>query len=154
MESAVDIDIDMTKTYVESCRVHFDDLDPFGQLYNGRYFALLDRGFQARMEKQGIPWGHEDLYVVLRETTFVFAEPIRGLGLVDLIFWVSEFSRSTATFQFIVKSGDTLHLCGNRIFTKFDPATNRSKPWSNRMITDFLAPVTLARSAIPDRSPA
>jgi acyl-CoA thioester hydrolase len=125
------------RKFVETCSVHFDDLDVFGMLYNGRYVALIDRGFLACMMRMGLTLGHEDLNVVVREVHLNYGEAIRRIGDVELVLWLRQISRSSATFEFVVKSDDVQHASGHRSFTKFDPATGRSKPWSEAFCTAF-----------------
>ena len=135
------VDSRMSKTYVVKCSVYFDDLDTYGMLYNGRYVALVDRGFYAYAAKMGWLFGHEDLNQVIREIKLTFGEPIRRVGEVDLVFWTTKSSRSSATFEFVIKSGDTEHARGHQTVTKIDPATGRSKPWSAE-VADFVTPAT------------
>jgi acyl-CoA thioester hydrolase len=125
------------RRYVERCRVNFDDLDVFGMLHNGRFVPLIERGMAGCLARMGFPLGHEDMNVVVREIKLIFAEPIRRVGDVDLVFWVSQAGRSTATFEFVVKSDDGEHARGHRTITKFDPATSRSKPWSAEIRAAF-----------------
>src|SRR5262249_20930213 len=113
------------RTFVEKCTVFFDDLDTFGMLYNGRYIALIDRGLAACSTKLGFPLGHEDTPYVIREIQLTFGHPIRRAGEVDLEFRVSRATRSSATFEFVVKSEAGEHVRGHRCVTKFDPAAGR-----------------------------
>jgi YbgC/YbaW family acyl-CoA thioester hydrolase len=117
--------------------VYFDDLDAYGMLYNGRYVALIDRGFSACLARMGLDLGHEDVTVVVREIALTFAEPIRRVGEVDLVFWVTRIGRSSATFEFLVQSDGTEHVRGHRSVTKFDPVAGCSKPWSVRALALF-----------------
>jgi YbgC/YbaW family acyl-CoA thioester hydrolase len=125
------------REFIEKCSVHFDDLDVFGMLYNGRYVALIDRGFLACMMRMGFTLGHADLNVVVREMHLNYGEAIRRIGDVDLILWLRQISRSSATFDFVVKTNETEHASGHRSFTKFNPATGRSTPWSEAFCTAF-----------------
>lgn len=125
------------KKFVEKCQVYFDDLDAFGMFYHGRYLALIDRAFFACVSRLGFTPGHEDLHQVVRETQLVFIEPIRQIGDVDVIFWASRVGRSSALFDFVVKSAAGEHVRGSRSVIKFDPATGRSKPWGEKIRAVF-----------------
>ncbi|MGV0746546.1 acyl-CoA thioesterase [Mycolicibacter minnesotensis] len=123
--------------YVEKCRVYFDDLDAFGMLHAGRYYALVERGITACVSRMGFQLGDEDVYVVAREMKLTFGAPIRRIGEVELVFWMSHIGRSSATFDFIVKSDEGDHARGYRSITKVDPATGRSAPWTDAIRAVF-----------------
>ena len=119
--------------------VHFDDLDALGMMYHGRYPALVDRACIDCCAGRGFPLGHEDMLVVFRAFDIQFHEPIRTAGPVEIEFRSTRTSRSTHTFTFVVKRGDVLHATGSRTFTKIDPATGRSKPWTDEVRAVFQA---------------
>jgi|GEM_PF-6308152 len=123
--------------YTEKCRVNFDDLDAYGMLHAGRYYALVERGIAEYVARLGISLGHEDMFVVAREIKLTFGVPIRSIGDVDLVFWVSHLSRSSATFEFVVTSDAGEHARGYRAITKVDPATGRSAPWTDETRAQF-----------------
>ena len=120
-------------------RVYFDDLDAYGMMYHGRYPTLIDRASIDCLEANGFPIGHEDMLVAFRAFDIEFHEPIRTLGPVDIEFRSIRTSRSTHTFSFVVKRGDVLHATGSRTFTKIDPTTGRSKPWTDAIRAIFQA---------------
>lgn len=135
--------------YVEKCRVNFDDLDAFGMLHAGRYYALVERGITACVSRMGFSLGHEDVYVVAREMKLTFGAPLRRIGDVDLVFWMSHIGRSSATFEFVVKSEEGEHARGYRSITKVDPATGRSAPWTDAIRAVFSGGLPGRDAALP-----
>lgn len=142
------VDKEYVRTYVEKCSVHFDDLDPFGMLYAGRYYPLVERGINARVARMGFPVGHEDCNVVVREFKLTFATPIRRVGEVELEFWLPRISRTSATFEFVVRSDDGEHARGHRSITKVDPATQRSTAWTDEIRAAFAGEPVYQNAAV------
>ncbi|MFJ2826463.1 acyl-CoA thioesterase [Streptomyces sp. NPDC087263] len=119
------------KSHTEIVGIFFDDLDAFGMLYHGRYAAILERGVTTYFTEVGLTYGHEDLNVVVRELAVTFEQSIRGVGPVELTFWIEKLGRTSATFAFRFHSKETEHAHGRRVIVKFDPSTGKPAPWTD-----------------------
>jgi acyl-CoA thioesterase FadM len=120
--------------------VFFDDLNVLGQVYYARYPVLVDRGLTVFCERMGLRLGHEDLNVAVRE-------PLRKVGSVDLTLWVEAVARTSVTFGFRFRTGDTVHAYGQSVIVKVERGTQHPASWTettreqltSRMFTGAIA---------------
>jgi acyl-CoA thioesterase FadM len=126
-----------------SVDVFFDDLSVMGQVYYARYPVLVDRGLTVFCEKMGLELGHEDLNVAVRELTLTYDQPLDRTGPVDLTLWVEAVARTSVTFGFRFRTGDTVHAYGQSVIVKVERGTRAPAAWTettrrqltNRMFT-------------------
>jgi acyl-CoA thioester hydrolase len=116
--------------HTEAVDVFFDDLDPFGMVYHGRFAALLERAITLYFARAGLTLGHPDLNVVVRELLFVFERSIKGTGSVNVTFWPQHVGRTSVAFGFRFHSGSVTHAHGRRVVVKIDPRTGAPEPFT------------------------
>jgi acyl-CoA thioesterase FadM len=127
--------------------VFFDDLNVLGQVYYARYPVLVDRGLTVFCERMGLRLGHEDLNVAVRELTLTYDQPLRKVGSVDLTLWVEAVARTSVTFGFRFRTGDTVHAYGQSVIVKVERGTQHPASWTettreqltSRMFTGAIA---------------
>ncbi|MFC9846310.1 acyl-CoA thioesterase [Streptomyces sp. NPDC060223] len=119
------------KSHTETVGIFFDDLDAFGMLYHGKYAAILERAITSYFTGVGLTYGHEDINVVVRELAVTFEQSIRGVGPVEITFWIENLGRTSATFAFRFHSEETVHAHGRRVIVKLDPRTWKPAPWTD-----------------------
>ncbi|WP_113698913.1 acyl-CoA thioesterase [Nonomuraea lactucae] len=124
--------------YVEPAEVHFDDLDPIGNLHNGRYLMLVERALMRIWARNGYSFvdgvpTHPDVLHVVVEQTIKYRSQVRGVGGVSVGFRMERLGRSSMVYTFRVMSrdGQTVHAEGTRTEVNVDMATQRSAPWAD-----------------------
>ncbi|MGH9115514.1 MAG: acyl-CoA thioesterase [Acidimicrobiales bacterium] len=136
--------------FVWSTQVFFDDLDAMGMLHNARYFALIERASSAFFEARGWRWERDvadnpDQHFVVRQQAAQYEDPIAGPGIVEVEMWVTRLGRTSAFFEYEVRSpGGRVHARAQRSTVKLDPVSLRPAPWTPRLLGDLS---TIVRTA-------
>ncbi len=122
--------------FVWHTRVFFDDLDPMGMLHNSRYIVLVERTESSFHWSQGRQWeldvsANPDQYYAIREQTIRYLLPVRGNIPISIHMWLGALGRTSATFEFQIRSVQGLHATATRTIVKIDPVTQRSAAWTD-----------------------
>jgi acyl-CoA thioester hydrolase len=118
--------------------VHYDDLDSMSILHNGHYQVLVERAWGWYWREQGIGGksGVEgDGFNAAKTFDITYDLPITEVGEYAVHLWMRRMGTTSATAGYRVCSADgkTTYAHGSRTVVRFDRATLRPTPWSERV---------------------
>ncbi len=127
----------MARFHEQVMGVFFDDLDAFQILHNARYILLFERTLGSFWLEVGLGAfdlnGETDHLHLVAHNSVDYLAPVRGVGRVRVRVYVESLGRSSLVFRFAIMpmDEDREYARGKRVIVRFDPATQRSTPWSD-----------------------
>lgn len=102
--------------------IRFDDIDAGGIVYHARFVSLLDEAIFDWWQEAGWNFNGPEAAVV-RAVNIEYLAPIRALGFVDIQFAITRIGKTSATYSFEFRTGDTVNARGDRTMVFIDLAS-------------------------------
>ncbi|MDJ0765954.1 MAG: thioesterase family protein [Myxococcota bacterium] len=115
-------------TSLTKVRVLYADTDRMGVVYHGTYFRWFEAGRADYMRKRGSPYAaieRDKLFLPVIEANAVYAKPATYDEILVVKTWVSEITKTTLTFSYLVSRDEDALVHG---FTRHVAVNEQGKP--------------------------
>jgi len=95
----------LTKEYIMSYRVYFEDTDLMGIMYHARYLCFFDRARTDMLRAQGVSLtslAHNDTYFAIRDIQIRYHFPARLDDTLNIISYIEQKKACTLQFKQIM----------------------------------------------------
>ncbi len=110
-------------------------------LHNARYAVYVERAIAALYGTTGRHWTidpaeNPDQFHVVREASFQYVRPFRGVGPLVVDLWVVRLGTTNCQYGFRFRSqdGSVIYATGRRLIIKLDQVALRPIPWSHEFL--------------------